>query len=617
MSIKNEEYTYLGLSVKPELGLNESPCGNEAEAADLAMKRIGEFYITVKELSHLTPEKLEALGGIDGLCRKLETSPTEGISEDDVERRREAFGANVIDAKASKSFLRLVWEASCDKVLVVLVIAAVLSLGTSFMPREQEENEPNVDWIEGCAILVSVGVVVFVTAFNNFTKELQFQGLKSKISGDQVFAVLRAGQSRQVLVSDIVVGDICQIKYGDLLPADGVLIQGSDLKVDESSLTGESDQVKKGENAMFFSGTHVMEGSGRMLVTAVGSKCAAGLILSMLISDAELESKSVLQQKLAKLADLIGYVGMGAAVCTIVVLSIKFGFQFYETGREWQNGDYRVLLDIFITGVTVLVVAVPEGLPLAVTIALSYSVKKMMKDNNLVRHLDACETMGNATTICSDKTGTLTTNRMTVVASYMDGVLYNKTPDPNSLKPELLHLLVDAVVVNCAYTSNIVSSTVPGEHAKQVGNKTECALLGFISELKQSYQDVRERHPESSFHYVYTFNSSRKSMSTVICRQGGGYRMFTKGASEIILERCSFVYNADGRIDHLHANDKERIVNDVIYPMATESLRTVAVAYKDFNDQPDWDNEDAVVKDLIFICITGICGHKGILIMDD
>lgn len=608
MTNKNEEYIYLGLTVKHELGGNESTGQDQVEAADSPVKESGEFDVTVKDLASFTSEKLDAMGGIEELYRKLKTSPSKGICHGDEVCRRKAFGANVVSANESKSFVQLLWEASCDKVLMVLVIAAFLSLGTSFIPHEKEKDEPNVDWIEGCAILVSVVVVVFVTAFNDYTKERQFQGLKSKISSDQLFAVLRAGENCQVPVADIVVGDVCQIKYGDLLPADGVLIQGNDLKVNESSLTGESEHVKKGGNAMLFSGTHVMEGSGRMLVTGVGNNSTTGLILSMLTNDEDLSSKSVLQHKLTKLAELIGYVGLGFACLTIFVLLAKFGFEFYSESNDkvWKNAYYRKILDMIITGVTVLVVAVPEGLPLAVTISLSYSVKKMMKDNNLVRHLDACETMGNATTICSDKTGTLTTNRMTVVASYVAGVLYNKTPDCNSLAPELLKLLVNAIVVNCSYTSNIVASAVEGEMPKQVGNKTECALLGFVSELKQSYQHVREKYPESSFHYVYTFNSSRKSMSTVISKEGGGYRMFTKGASEIILERCGFICNADGHIEHLSAEGKERIVNDVIHPMAAESLRTIAIAYKDFDSQPDWDNEDAVVKDLIFICIAGI-----------
>ena len=577
-----------------------------------------EFGIAEKELASLmqngsaAEENLSAIGGVDELCRKLETSPTNGLCDDieELEHRRKTFGSNVIPTKPTKSFIHLMWEACCDKVLIVLVVAAVLSLGTSFIPQ-QDDEETDVNWIEGCAILVSVLVVVFVTAFNNYSKERQFQGLKSKLCGDQVFAVLRGGHVSQVLVSDIVVGDICQVKYGDLLPADGILIQGSDMKVDESTLTGESDQVKKGTNSkdvMLYSGTHIMEGSGRMVVTAVGRNSQAGMIFSIIANDdKELSNKSVLQKKLTKLAELIGYVGLACACLTVVVLALKFVFtEFVGQSKTWKTSHIHDVLQMVITGVTVLVVAVPEGLPLAVTISLSYSVKKMMKDNNLVRHLDACETMGNATTICSDKTGTLTTNRMTVVASYLSGVFNRKTPDPDSLSPATLKLLVEAVVINCSFTSSIVPSSQFGEQPKQVGNKTECALLGFITELNQSYPDIRLKYPESSFHHVYTFNSNRKSMSTVIITEDGGYRMFTKGASENILERCTFIYSAGDQVERLDAANRQWLVDNVIFPMAADCLRTIAVAYKDFDAQPDWDDEETVMNGLTFICIAGI-----------
>ena len=199
---------------------------------------------------------------------------------------------------------------------------------------------------------------------------------------------------------------------------------------------------------------------------------------------------------------------------------------------------------------------------------LSFLCKqKMMLDNNLVRHLDACETMGNATAICSDKTGTLTTNRMTVVACYVGGQHYKSIPKYDSLPPQVANLAIQAISINSAYTSRILvrsyfgyarcyrltalnrlnndthglllfqDGDLPNEPIKQVGNKTECAMLGFVLDLKKSYQAIRDEHPEESFHRVYTFNSSRKSMSTVIAREGGGYRVFTKGASEMVLKK--------------------------------------------------------------------------------
>lgn len=453
----------------------------------------------------------------NGLCTALRSDPNRGLSGDDREltERREVFGANVIPPKPPKTFFELVWEALQDVTLIILEVAAIISLALAFYqpPHDEgtpggiDEGESEAGWIEGAAILVSVIIVVFVTAFNDYTKEKQFRGLQSRIEHEHKFAVIRGGEVIQILVTDLVVGDICQVKYGDLLPADGVLIQSNDLKVDESSLTGESDHVKKGDTSdpMLLSGTHVMEGSGRMIVTAVGVNSQAGIIFALLgAADNEEEAqklkkkdeqmaanvaavaaqeprksvaadssgapaaavphgprkeKSVLQAKLTKLAIQIGYAGSAIAILTVIILILRFVFKTFVINQaKWSLYYVKYFVKFVIIGVTVLVVAVPEGLPLAVTLALAYSVKKMMKDNNLVRHLDACETMGNATAICSDKTGTLTTNRMTVVQSFVSGVLHKEQPRFEQLPQNMAQVLVDAIALNSAFTTRLMVS---------------------------------------------------------------------------------------------------------------------------------------------------------------
>ena len=205
------------------------------------------------------------------------------------------FGSNVIPPKPPKTFLQLVWEALQDITLIILEIAAIVSLALSLYkpPADTskasedgfvEEEEDEHGWIEGCAILIAVIIVVFVTAFNDWSKEKQFRGLQDRIEGEQTFNVIRGGTAQQVQVGELVVGDILQVKYGDLLPADGVIMQSNDLKIDESSLTGESDQVKKGRDVdpMVLSGTHIMEGSGKVVVTAVGINSQAGIIFTLL-----------------------------------------------------------------------------------------------------------------------------------------------------------------------------------------------------------------------------------------------------------------------------------------------------------------------------------------------
>ncbi|XP_054242622.1 plasma membrane calcium-transporting ATPase 1 isoform X10 [Indicator indicator] len=574
----------------------------------------GDFGVTLAELRSLMELRAadalhkiqECYGDVHGICAKLKTSPNEGLSGNpaDIERREAVFGKNFIPPKKPKTFLQLVWEALQDVTLIILEIAAVVSLGLSFY------QPPGGN--ESC----------------------------------------------------------------DLLPADGVLIQGNDLKIDESSLTGESDHVKKSldRDPMLLSGTHVMEGSGRMVVTAVGVNSQTGIIFTLLGAGGDEEEKekekekkdkkskkqdgavenrnkakaqdgaamemqplksedggdgdekdkkrsnlpkkekSVLQGKLTKLAVQIGKAGLLMSAITVIILVLYFVIDtFWVQKRPWLAECTPIYIQyfvkFFIIGVTVLVVAVPEGLPLAVTISLAYSVKKMMRDNNLVRHLDACETMGNATAICSDKTGTLTMNRMTVVQAYINEKHYKKIPEPEAIPEKTMAYLVTGISVNCAYTSKILPPEKEGGLPRHVGNKTECALLGLLLDLKRDYQDVRNEIPEEDLYKVYTFNSVRKSMSTVLKNSDGSFRIFSKGASEIVLKKCFKILSANGEPKVFRPRDRDDIVKTVIEPMASEGLRTICLAFRDFpagEPEPEWDNENDIVTGLTCIAVVGI-----------
>ncbi|XP_026528515.1 plasma membrane calcium-transporting ATPase 1-like [Notechis scutatus] len=637
-----------------------------------------DFNITTSELKNLMQfRKKEAVnkikelyGDIFEICKYLKTSPTNGISSSEVELRKSVFGQNFIPPKKPLTFLELIWEALQDMTLCILEVAALVSLGLSFYHPSGvnlavcrleefeggEEEEGSTEWIEGSAILLSVVCVVLVTAFNDWSKEKQFRGLQNRIDKEQKITVIRSGNVTQIPVADLVVGDIVQIRYGDLLPADGLLLQGYDLKLDESSLTGESDQVKKTlrQDPMLLSGTHVMEGSGKMVVTAVGINSQTGIILTLLgvgeheqpketnkngspknkegkkveekkteeteeshpKSTGHKKEKSVLQGKLTRLAVQIGKAGLAMSIITVTVLIASFLIRtFVVEKRIWTVECTPVyiqyMVKFFIIGVTILVVAVPEGLPLAVTISLAYSVKQMMRDNNLVRHLDACETMGNATAICSDKTGTLTMNRMTVVQIFIGGKHYKIVPAPVLIHPALLAYLLKGVSVNCAYTSKILNPEVEGGLPRHIGNKTECALLGLLIELNLDYELMRTKIPEETLYKVYTFNSDRKSMSTVLKNAGGGYQLFSKGASEILLQKCTKILNSAAEREPFSRKDRENVIKNVIAPMASEGLRTICIAFKDFpggpdSEEPVWDDEDNVIKDLTCIAIVGI-----------
>ncbi|XP_062419916.1 plasma membrane calcium-transporting ATPase 2-like isoform X5 [Pungitius pungitius] len=671
----------------------DHPAGNSVAEGN----HDGDFGVTVMDLRELMELRSaeavgkiqEAYGDVQGICRRLKTSPIEGLSGNpvDLEKRHASYGQNFIPPKKAKTFLQLVWEALQDVTLIILEIAAIISLGLSFYHPPggnseacgevaggvEDEGESQAGWIEGAAILFSVIIVVLVTAFNDWSKEKQFRGLQSRIEQEQKFTVIRKGQVIQIPVAEMVVGDIAQIKYGDLLPADGILIQGNDLKIDESSLTGESDQVRKSleKDPMLLSGTHVMEGSGRMVVSAVGLNSQTGIIFTLLgagdhdeekkvkkskkqgppenrnkaktqdgialeiqplksdeAADSEekeevkavkkvnvtKKEKSVLQGKLTKLAVQIGKAGLIMSAVTVIILILFFVIDnFGIQGRSWVAECTPIYIQyfvkFFIIGVTVLVVAVPEGLPLAVTISLAYSVKKMMKDNNLVRHLDACETMGNATAICSDKTGTLTMNRMTVVQAYLGDTHYRTVPEPDAIKPETLEIMINSIAINSAYTTKILPPEKEGGLPRHVGNKTECALLGLVLELKKDYQPIRDEIPEEKLYKVYTFNSARKSMSTVLKNADGGYRMYSKGASEIVLRKCSSILDAQGQPRNFKPKDRDEMVKKVIEPMACDGLRTICVAYRDFPaaaGEPDWESENDILNDLTCIVVVGI-----------
>ncbi|CAI2351891.1 unnamed protein product [Caenorhabditis sp. 36 PRJEB53466] len=694
-----------GVAAAPNGGHHTSPDTNAGMAKDAK-----EFGCSLADLRGL----MEARGaeaivrlsteheGVEGLCKKLKTDSLVGLSGEhaDLEKRRHVYGANTIPPAKSKGFVRLVIDACKDPTLIILVLSGFINLALSFYePTSAAEDATQTvfnataaavvgfvnattteapseghgtAWIEGVAILLCVIVVVLVTAVNDFSKERQFRSLQEKIETGQKFSVIRNGEAIDVPVSDLVVGDIARVKYGDLLPADGFLIHSNDLKIDESSLTGESDHIKKSveSDPVLLSGTYAMEGSGKMLITAVGVNSQTGIIMTLLgagktglddddststsssssssssssrsssnatssdsskSGDDDLTAKSVLQAKLSKLALQIIYCGTTIAVIALIVLITRFCIEHYVLDKnEFSLVDIQMFVKFFIIAVTILVISIPEGLPLAIALALTYSVKKMMYDNNLVRHLDACETMGNATSICSDKTGTLTTNRMTVVQSYINGNHYmsqESQPHGANLPGSTGPLLMEAIAINSAYNSMIVEPTKAGEQVQQLGNKTECGLLGFVNRLGGDYAAIRKRFPEHDFYKVYTFNSSRKCMMTVVPYaengQAIGYRVYCKGASEIVLGRCTYLLGSDGKPHQLTGDRLKEITSTIIHEMANSGLRTICVAYKtfirkgarelekteiEFAEESDiaWDDEDSMYHNFTGIAICGI-----------
>ncbi|CAK4296027.1 unnamed protein product [Aphanomyces euteiches] len=386
-----------------------------------------------------------------------------------------------------------------------------------------------------------------------------------------------------------------------------------------------------------------MEGVGKMLVICVGENSQAGIIAKLIRGKTnkpapptpatsnetlspdyievvtprepppppepapeEEEVVSPLQGKLDRLTVFIGKLGLAMAIIVFVALCIRYSVQRFAIDKKpWIKECADEYLNFFIIAITVLVVAIPEGLPLAVTIALAFSVKKMLKDNNLVRHLDACETMGSATTICSDKTGTLTTNRMTVVQMYLDTEEFSVA---SSLLPRTSattrQILCDSICINS--TAEILPPKQVGAQPEHTGNKTECALLQFATDLGVKYPEVRK---SASICHMITFSSAKKRMSVVIPLSATRCRIFTKGASEIVLGLCTSKLNLDGSVSEFGPADYALVNSSIIDKYANQAYRTLCLAYRDVDGSPEevksWSDDD-IEKDLTCICIVGI-----------
>ncbi|KAJ3340440.1 Calcium-transporting ATPase 10, plasma membrane-type [Gonapodya sp. JEL0774] len=552
-----------------------------------------------------------------GLFSKRERIETDlQMKAGDRDRREGEFGKNVIPPPPSDTILEIVWDTvKDDPIIKLLLVGAVviLIIGTA--------THPESGWYEGVAIFVAVAIVLTVTAGNDYSKDQKFKQLLL-LQSDKKVKVVRGGTKDSISSWNVLVGDLVEISVGDEIPADGLLVQGNRLVIDESPLTGESLPVQKNIRAPFlFSGCLVSEGSAMMIVTAVGTSSSGGRIQELL-NDGE-DDLTVLQAKLRDVAVLIGKVGITAGVLTFLALAIRWAAAMpnrVQTGG-WQWSYLTELATYFTVGVTLIVVAVPEGLPLAVTISLAYSMFKMMKDNCFVRHLDASETMGEATCVCTDKTGTLTENRMTVVKAMIgDRVIHGEGSgekdaiafSPTTLTPRMQKLVSEAISSNStAFVKYKTETSLP----TFVGSASEGALLVFNTKLGSSYESARRACGKVD-NGVWLFSSERKRMSTIIepfVPTPGGkkevkFRLHTKGASEILLGLCTRAVNAKGDAILPMDDKREQELRSTIKEWASEGLRTLILAFRDMNELPDLsdNNKEDPEFDLTFLALVGI-----------
>ncbi|CAM6092805.1 unnamed protein product [Calypogeia fissa] len=568
-----------GIRPRPEPSVQDA-------SADLDAETLASFA----ERSDLSA--LRSHGGIKGICRKLKVDPKIGLQDNNCTKNRDEFGANTYPEKEPKGFLRFVLDAMQDLTLQILFFCAFISFGVGIATEGLKEG-----WYDGTGILFSIILVVLVTALSDYQQSLQFRDLdkeKKKI----YIQVTRGGSRKKVSIFELVVGDIVHLSIGDQVPADGLLIEGYELTVDESTMTGESHpQHKTPEHKPFLlSGTKVQDGSGLMVVTGVGMRTEWGHLMATLGGDDD--SETPLQVKLSGLATFIGKLGLGFALLTFLVLLGRFLFAKY-TGEDptWSGEDVVAIVNYFAIAVTIIVVAVPEGLPLAVTLTLAFAMKKMMHDKALVRHLAACETMGSATAICSDKTGTLTTNKMTVVKAWIAGRVGFVSSLKSHISQPVLDILYEHIFRN---TSGDVGD--PGEDGKPVliGTPTETAVLGLAVELGGKFKPTCEHY---AIVKMSPFNSKRKRMGVAVKHPDGLVRAHWKGAAEIVLEMCRSVVDVDGNVVDM-TDEKREELNSVIGEFADNALRTLCLAYVDV--QEHYHEHEIPDKNLVCMAIVGI-----------
>ncbi|KAI9012260.1 hypothetical protein DFJ74DRAFT_771667 [Hyaloraphidium curvatum] len=561
----------------------------------------------------------------------------------DRQQRIDFFGVNKIEVPPPPSLFSLILDFIKEDIIIrILLVGAlvILIIGTATHPVD--------GWYEGVAIFAAVGIVLCVTSLNDWIKEGKFRKM-TELKNDKMVKVIRNSALQTISTFSLLVGDLVLLSVGDEVPGDGFVVQCSRLALDESPLTGEPIAVRKDpvDAPFVFGGSCVAEGEGLICITAVGKHSMGGQIQELLFrrgapngdasgaadtgnsraaeaaaaAEDEDDSQTPLQRRLRDVALTVGKIGFSAGLVTFVVLLVRWAVLLaahLQGGGVWEWNLLMEMVKFFVISVTVVVVAVPEGLPLAVTISLAFSMFRMMKDNCFVRHLDASETMGEATCICTDKTGTLTENRMTVVKVLCKGkhsdLEADEPPTGVPATEEVSELLAEAVAVN---STAFLKDAVPASDTKApkapstkfVGSATEGALLVFARKLGYpDYESIR-RDCEKAPDGVWPFSSKRKRMSTLIIKKHAdgmsrtlpaGYRLHVKGASEI----------------------DRKGMEATIKEWAGQGLRTIVLAYRDFVElpslaperkggesvgvQPAAESENPIETNLVFIALVGI-----------
>lgn len=515
---------------------------------------------------------------------QLQTDKQQGLSAAEARKRLDEYGANSLSTKGSKSFLKMFVAQFKSFMIIVLLIAAAVSGFIGIM-----EDEGLLDtWV----ILGILIVNALVGAFQEKKAESSLEALKDLSAPDSM--VVREGENIQLPSQDLVPGDIVILETGEVVPADLRLIEAVNLKIQESALTGESVPVLKqvevlsgtedialGDRLnMAFSSGVVTYGRGRGVVVATGMNTQVGSIADMLSQTADTETP--MSKKLEQLGKILG-------IAALVISGIIF-----LVGVLYGNS----IMSMFMTAVTLAVAAIPEGLPAVSTVVLAIGVQRMVKRNAIIRNLPSVEALGSASVICSDKTGTLTQNKMTVTQAFIDHKEVDfiestgKTEDLDSLK-ELL-----TIAMLCTDAQEVKSES---EDTEYTGDPTETALLAAGEALGMSKKALEKNYPRLA---EIPFDSERKRMTTLNRMSENDIRVNVKGGLDEILSVCTSI-TVNNKVRALSSKDIEEI-KKANQDMASAALRVLAMAYKDLDQLPGNVDVDSVEYDLVFAGMLGM-----------
>ncbi|KJS47072.1 MAG: metal ABC transporter ATPase [Peptococcaceae bacterium BRH_c23] len=508
-----------------------------------------------------------------------------GLTAAEAEARILRYGKNTFSPKEKESIFVKILESLKEPLIVILLISGLISLAMGHLA-------------DGIGIFVAVLIATSIAVIQEGKSDKAFEAL-SKLSEDVHVKVVRESKIVYLSQSDLTIGDIIHLETGDKVPADARLIHSSNLGIDESMLTGEAEAASKKSDKidredcplaerknMLYSGTMVTEGRVVAIVTSIGDQTEMGKIANELKE--EISSDTPLQQKLADLGKRISIIGSIAAA----------GIFLFEVFTMYRHGILVLdnigaalpgIKDAFVTSVALIVAAVPEGLPTMVAITLAFNMQKMAKNNALVRKLIACETIGSVNVVCSDKTGTLTENKMTVVEVWCDG---------KSVPVDKLHC--DEMIQNFCVNST-ADITKNNDKYEFLGNPTECSLLVCADKNNINYLHYRKEFGEPVSEYNFT--SARKMMSTAYQREKG-FRLYTKGSPEKVLNICNRILYNGSIVPMTEEHIKEIEAN--IRTLQDNARRVLAFAFNDFAQEPQWEDIYNVEKDLVYTGFIGI-----------